>query len=93
MLMLAGHTHLADHRQTDVLRDLAAPAVGADHVAGPDVVFVAAQPIAHPHGDAVRVLRERQVFGMEPEVCAARDGLVHQHRLHHVLRHIADRRR
>lgn len=50
--------HLALERQPDVLRDLAAAAVGADQVAAADGVLGARQAAPDARGDAVRILGE-----------------------------------
>src|SRR3954452_6003786 len=70
MLMLPPTPHLPLQRQGDLPRGLAAAAIGADDVAGVDVVLVAAQPIPHVHGDAVVVLLQGQVLGVEPHLRA-----------------------
>ena len=80
--------HLALHRQADVLRDLRAAAVGADQVLGADRVALAADAVLDLHGDAVSVLRVRQVLGVEAHAAAAPRGLAEDDRLEDVLRQV-----
>ena len=89
----AGQIHLALERQTDILRDLAAPAVGADHVLGLDRVRVARHAIPNADRDAVGVLAEPQVLGVKANVRAACGGVADQDRLQQRLRQIAMLRR
>ena len=84
----ARHVHLALHRQPEVLGDLRAPAVGSDHVLGPDVVGAAAEAVLDRRGDAVVVLLEREVLGVETHARAALGGVAEQDRLHQVLRDV-----
>ena len=89
----ARDAHLAFHRQADVLRDLRASAVGADHVFGADLVVDAGDIVLDVDGDAVLVLRQSDIFPVEHDGRAARGGRAHEDRLQQVLRHVADRRR
>ena len=77
-------------RQPDVLRHLAAPAVGADEVLGSDLVLLAGDPVPHRGCHAVFVLLEREVLGVEPRFRPARRCMAEQDRLHEILRDVAD---
>ena len=62
-----------------------------DQVAGPHLVLAAALPILQRHRHAGGVLRVAQVLGIEGEHCAARGRVLHQQRLHLVLRQVQHR--
>jgi hypothetical protein len=85
--------HLTLERQADVLRDLAAAAVGAEQVFRPDLRQLVARAMAHGRGDAIVVLLERHVLGAEPHVAAAGRGRFEQNRLQQGLGQVADARR
>ena len=85
----AGDVHLALERQPDVGGHLRAPAVGADHVLGADLVGVAGQAVAHGHGHAVVVLDQADVLRVEPDPRAAVGGVADQDRLEQRLRQVA----
>ncbi len=63
----SGDVHLDLERQPDVLGDLAASAVGAEHVLGLDRVFAASNAIADMDGDAVAVLIECEVLSVRAD--------------------------
>ncbi len=73
-------------RNAERLPDRTARAVSGDHVVGPHRVPLAAGPVHDRGGHARPVLAQRQQFGGEPHVGAARHGRLAQHRLQHVLR-------
>jgi hypothetical protein len=85
----AGDVHLALERQPDVGRDLAAAAIGADHVLGADGELGAGDPIAHLDGDAVVVLGEAGVLRVEADPATARCRVSDDDRLEQGLRDVA----
>ena len=85
--------HLALHRQPDVLGDLRAPAVGADEVLRADLVALAGDAVLDRRRDAVGVLLEREVLGVEADPAAARRRGAGEDRLEEVLRRVVVERR
>ena len=80
--------HLALEGQVDVRGDLAAAAVGADDVPGADDVLVPGDAVAHGDVDAVVVLHERDVLGVEAHAAPPRRRLPDEDRLQVGLRDV-----
>ena len=74
------------HGQVEVGGHRAAGAVGADEVAGADLVLGAGQPVADRGGDALVVLHVADVLGVEADPGAAGLGRLHEQRLGDGLR-------
>jgi hypothetical protein len=80
--------HDALGRQPDVLRDLRAPAVGADEVLRADRVLAARATVAHGRRHALVVLHVGEVLGVEAHARAALGGVADEDRLHVGLRDV-----
>ena len=89
----AGHVHLALERQADFAGDDTAPTVGADHVAGVDLVFAASDPVAYGDRHVVGMLLGADVLGVKADARAASGGVADQDRLEQRLGQIAVLRR
>ncbi|CAM5718437.1 hypothetical protein SCANM63S_03278 [Streptomyces canarius] len=84
----AGLGHATGEGQAELLGDRAAPAVGADQVAGADRELVASDPVAQQRGDSVLVLFEADELGVEADLGAAGRRVVDEDRLQIGLRQV-----
>ena len=89
----AGDAHLTLERQSDVLGHFAAASVRAEEVLGADLRDRIARPVPDGRGDALAILLEREVLGVESHLRSARRGGFEQDRLEERLGQVAHARR